>query len=62
MIFVSWSSFIPQSTQHLIVKTRKVKETLGHEDSLDVVANVTENINDVNEDKMNVLPLISESW
>ena len=50
-----------QSAQHPIVKTRKVKEALGHEDSLDVVANVTENINDVNEDKMNVLPLISES-
>ena len=37
-----------------------LREILGHEDSLDIVANVTENINDVNEDKMNILPSISQ--
>ena len=54
MIFVSWGSFDPQSALHSILstKTRQVKEALEHEDSLDIAA-VTENINDVNEDKIN---------
>ena len=39
-----------------------MKETLGHEDSLDVVANVTENINDVNEDIMSILPCLDKEF
>ena len=55
MIFVPWGSFDPQSALHSILstKTRQVKEALEHEDSLDIAA-VTENINDVNEDKIKI--------